>query len=197
MGAGEDVNRKLVVVVAVAAVAALLAGAAVGRNLLSPATSPTQRPDVVRFKDEISKVSIAYPASWRRLEAQPDQPDIALIVQGDEFGSLIVRAAPAGIVNPTKQTLPIARKFTDGLVAEDPLAKQIVDPVEVELGGLLGIRYRYTFGKGAMRGAHDHYFLFKDGRLIQLVFQAIPVERLAGLTPVFQRIAGTFRGREK
>ena len=191
-------NRQLLAVVAVAAVLALLAGAAVGRNLLSSptTTSPTQA-DVVRFVDPIAKLSIAYPATWRRLPDRPSDPDLALLAAADDATSLLMRVSDSGLdVAVTQKTLPIVRKFTDDLVAADPRAKQLVAPVAVTAGGLPGWRYRYTFGSGAAGGAHDHYFLFKAGRLIQLVFQAIPAERLPALAAVFDGIAASFRGRD-
>jgi hypothetical protein len=192
------VNQKLLAIVVVAAVLAIVAGAAVGRNLLSSATTATStgHVDVVRFKDEISKFSIAYPGSWTRLQTAGNESDVSLLVEADRATSLIVRAAPVGLATVTPKTLPIVRKLTDSLVAADPRAKQLGAPQPVELGGLPGYRYRYTYGSGATSGAHDHYFLFKDGRLIQLVFQAIPSGRLAALTPTFERIAATFRGRD-
>ncbi len=198
MPAGDEVNRKLlVVVVAAAAVLALLAGAAVGRNLLSPSDPPTRRADVVRFKDPVAKVSIAYPASWTRLPDRPQEPDLALLAAVDDSTSLLMRISPSGLDGGvTVRTLPVVRGFTDDLVKADPRAKQLADPVAVVAGGLPGWRYRYTYGSGDSGGAHDHYFLFKDKQLIQLVFQAVPAERLATLAPVFDSIAASFRGRD-
>ncbi|MDX6719250.1 MAG: hypothetical protein QOJ63_1504 [Solirubrobacteraceae bacterium] len=189
-------NQKLLAIVAVAAILAIVAGAAVGRNLLSSTTTATPRADVVRFKDEISKFSIAYPGSWTRLQAAGAESDVSLLVEADRATSLIVRAAPVGLATVTQKTLPIVRKLTDSLVAADPRAKLLGAPQAVQLGGLPGYRYRYAYGSGETSGAHDHYFLFKDGRLIQLVFQAVPSTRLSALTPTFDRIAATFRGRD-
>ena len=190
-------NRKLLVVVAVAAVAALLAGAAVGRNLLSSSTPTptTTRADVVRFKDDVSKVSIDYPATWTRLPQPDNDPEVALLVAESPQTSFLMRVSAVGLAPVTRKTLPIARKFTDSLIATDPRTKQLVPPVPVVLGGLAGWRYRYTFGSGADAGAHDHYFLFKGGRMIQLVFQAAPASHLPEIAPTFDRIAATFKGR--
>lgn len=187
-------NRKPVAIVAVAAVVALAAGAAVGRSLITSEAAPAPRADVVRFKDEVLKVSIAYPASWTRVPTNPNEPDISLIARGPESSALSIRVTNAGLAPVSRQTLSIFRKFTDSLIAEDPSAKQLVKPAPVELGGLIGYRYRYTYGAGEARGAHDHYFLVQDGRVIQLVFEAVPPGRLAELTPTFRRIASTFRG---
>ena len=191
-------NRKLLVIVAVAAVLALLAGAAVGRNLLSPSSTPPPAPraDVVRFKDPVAKVSIAYPASWRRLPERPGDPDLALLVAEDDSTSLLMRVSDSGLDPITKKDLPIVRKYTDDLVSVDPRAKQLVEPVAVQVGGLPGWRYRYTFGSGTEAGAHGHYFLFKGRQLVQLVFQAVPASKLPAAAPGFDKIAATFRGND-
>jgi len=188
------VNRKLLVVVIVAAVLALVVGAAVGRNLISPDGASAPRADVVRFKDEVSKFSIAYPASWRVLPATAGDGDLSLRVARDDAASMQVRSTVVGLENVTKQSLPVVKKFTDDLLSEDKRVQLLKQPDPVELGGVPGYRYRYTYGEGATGGAHDHYFLFKDRRMIQLVFQAVPATRLAELESTFQRIAGTFEG---
>lgn len=190
-------NRKLLLVVAVAAVVALLAGAAVGRNLLSSSTTntPSARADVVRFKDDVAKVSLEYPADWQPLPSSEDDPEVALLVADNPSSSLLMRVTAVGLAPVTRKTLPIARKFTDELIGADPRARQLVEPVPVVLGGLTGWRYRYTYGTGDSGGAHDHYFLFKGGRMIQLVFQAAPASKLPALAPTFDRIAKTFKGR--
>ena len=38
----------------------------------------------------------------------------------------------------TRKTLPIVRKFTDDLIADDPRVTPLVDPRPVVLGGLPG-----------------------------------------------------------
>ena len=195
--AGDAVNRKLLVLVAMAAALALVAGTLVGRNLLSSAAPKTTSADadVVHFKDDVARVSIDYPASWTRLPS--DDPEVALLAARSPSTSLQMRVSAVGLAPVTRKTLPIARKFTDSLVAEDPRAQQLVAPVPVFLGGLTGWRYRYTYGSGANGGAHDHYFLFKGGRMIQLVFQAAPAENLPALAPTFDKIAATFDGRAR
>ena len=88
------------------------------------------------------------------------------------------------------------RKFTDGLLAEDSRVRLLKEPDPVELGGVPGYRYRYTFRSSSNAGAHDHYFLFKGRRMIQLVFETATKARLAELAPTFQRIAGTFKSED-
>lgn len=190
-------NRKLLLVVAVAAVVALLAGAAVGRNLLSSSgpTTSAARADVVRFKDDVAKVSLDYPADWQALPLPENDPEVALVIADNPSSSLLMRVSAVGLAPVTRETLPVVRKFTDELIGADPRAQQLVDPVPVVLGGLTGWRYRYTYGSGETGGAHDHYFLFKGGRMIQLVFQAAPATRLPALAATFDGIAATFNGR--
>ena len=190
-------NRKLLFVVAALAVLALLGGAAVGRSLLSQETpTPAKGADIIRFKDEISKVSIAYPATWRKLADRPSEPDRALAVSPGGLDMLVMRVANPGLEPVTREGLPIVRKFTDGLLAEDPRIRQRVAPQAVIVGGLPGWRYQYNFGTGDASGTHDHYFLFKDRLMIQLVFQAVPAARFSELAPTFNAIAASFRGRE-
>ena len=197
MSAGDVMNRKLLVVVAIAAVLALLAGAYVGRNLLSSAAPATPRADVVHFTDDVSKISLDYPANWTRLPQPQGDTEVALLVAADTSTSLLVRVSDVGLTTVTRKTLPIVRKLTDGLIGTDPRAKQLVPPVPVDLGGLPGWRYRYTYVSDTSGGAHDHYFLFKGGRMIQLVFQAQPATRLPSLAGTFDRIAATFKGNVK
>lgn len=189
-------NRKLLAIVVVAAVAALISGAAIGRNMLSSDTPTPKGATVVHFRDEVAKVSINYPGSWHRVPDNPAQPDLSLVVTapGDATTLMLLRVTKSGLDKITYASLPVVREYTDGLLAADPRTKILRrDPVRV--GGLPGWRYRYTTGTGDAKGAHDHYFLFKNGKLIQIVFQAIPPERLTELEPTFQRIAGTFVGR--
>jgi hypothetical protein len=192
------VNRKLLVVVVVAAIVALIAGVQLGRHLLSPSTKASaQKVSVVRFKDEISQISISYPSDWTRLPLPSNDAEVSLLADHGPGASLLIRVSQVGLAPVRYKTLSIVRKFTDGLVGADPRTHLLVAPNKVSLGGLPGWRYRYTYGTGSSAGAHDHYFLFKDGLVIQLVFQAQPANDLPGLEPLFQSIAGTFRGRDK
>jgi hypothetical protein len=194
------VNRKLLAIVVVAAVAALIVGAAIGRNMLSSDTPTPKRATVVHFKDAASKIAINYPGDWHRVPDNPAQPDLSLVITapGDPTTVMVMRVSPSELDPITYAALPIAREYTDGLLAKDPRAK-ILRRDPVRLGGLAGWRYRYTTGSGDAMSAHDHYFLFKNygpkkGKLVQIVFQALPPERLTELEPTFQRIAATFNG---
>ena len=188
-------NRKLLVVVIVAAVLALVVGAAVGRNLISSET-PAPRAEVIRFQDEVSKVSIAYPASWKLLPLPSGESDVALRIALKGSAVMQMRSTEVGVEGVTFEKLPVVRKFTDGLLAEDSRVRLLKEPDPVELGGVPGYRYRYTFRSSSNAGAHDHYFLFKGRRMIQLVFETATQARLAELAFTFQRIAGTFKSED-
>lgn len=195
-------NRKLMVAGALAAILAIVGGAYVGRNLLfddSITKTPTaekqkpRRPALVVFHETISDVSLSYPGSWTRREATED--DVPLIaVAPDRTTSLLVRVSVTGLEDVTAETLPIVKeKFTDPLITAVKTVKLVGPAQAVTLGGLLGYRYRYTYRSGA--GAHDHYFLFKRGRMIALVFQATPASRLDNVQAQFDRIVASFSGK--
>ena len=190
-------NRKLLVVVAVAAVLALLAGAAVGRNLLSSSTTPTApRADVVRFKDDVAKVSIDYPASWDAPAAAGERPRGRAARRRRRLDvAAHARVSAVGLAPVTRKTLPIVRKFTDDLIAADPRAQAARRPRRRStLAACRAGATAIPTASDASGGAHDHYFLFKGGRMIQLVFQAVPAERLPAVAPTFDRIAGDVPG---
>jgi hypothetical protein len=57
--------------------------------------------------------------------------------------------------------------------------------------------YFYTFTDSATgaKGAHTHYFLFKDKLMISLVFQGLPEDEFVRLAKakLFDRVANSFR----
>jgi len=191
-------RRQWLLAGAVAAILAIVGGAYVGRTLLSDDSAEThsrapgrpQSPFVV-FHETVSDVSLRYPSNWTRLPSSTG--DAALVVVApDKATSLLLRVSVTGLQDITAETLPIAKRYTDPLISADKTVKLLGPPRAVSLGGLLGYRYRYTY-QGS-KGAHDHYFLFKRGRIIALVFQATPASRLAAAEAQFQRIADTFDG---
>ncbi|MDX6535708.1 MAG: hypothetical protein QOD37_49 [Gaiellales bacterium] len=196
MDVGDVVNWKLLLAVAAASVLALLVGIWLAGSLLSSDT-PAARAEIVHFRDDVSKVSLDYPSSWTRVTDQASDPEVALRVTDGDAMSLQVRVSDVGLARVTRKTLPVVRSLTDDLIGADPRAKQLVAPVAVVRGGLPGWRYRYTYASDATNGAHDHYFLFKAGRMIQLVFQAQPADQLPRDAATFDRIAATFQGFAK
>ena len=185
---------------AAAAAAALLiavAAAAIGRELIdSPDPSkPAARESrgFVEFSDPRAGFSISRPRNWRRLPSGDGQ--VRLIVAGGG-ASLLVRTSPLGLrVRP--ETLGSAKKLTDRLVRSVKNVKLLRRAKQVAVGGLPGYLYLYTFrdvGSG-QRGAHAHYFLFRDETMFTLVFQALPSTAFGGFAPLFDRITNTFRAQ--
>lgn len=163
----------------------------------TPAVSPPPRPAPTRpagfvtFDDPKAGFSIAYPSTWKRLNA-PDK-EIRLLIADGTRASLLIRVAPVGLT-VTRGTLGIVRKLTDSLVFADRSVKLLSQPEAITLDGLPGYRYLYTFGAGSARrrGAHVHYFVFRDKRLITLVFQVPGVGALKRDLGTLDRLVGTF-----
>ncbi len=188
-------------VLAAAGVVALIVAAAaavIGNELVSspdpskPAKAKSR--GFVRFDDRETGFSISHPRNWRRLPSGDAQ--VRLILAGGGGASLLVRTAPLGLrVRPA--TLGSAKKLTDRLVRSVKNVKLLKRAQRVELGGLPGYLYLYTFRdrETRERGAHAHYFLFRDELLFTLVFQALPSTTFTGVAPLFDRIANTFRAQ--
>lgn len=179
----------------VAAVLVAIGAAALGRELVNSDSSPkpaSKSRAFVKFRDPQAGLSLSYPRRWRKLPSADGQ--VKLLVAGGG-ASLLVRIAELGVrVKP--DSLASARKLTNRLVKATKNAKLLRPAQRVELGGLPGYLYLYTFkdlGSG-QRGAHAHYFLFRGSNMITLVFQALPSTAFSGLVPLFDRIARTFRG---
>jgi hypothetical protein len=195
------VDRKWLVagvaaLLAIVAVLALVGGGVVGRSIVpdpqpqSPATSSDKT--TVRFKDTLTDVSIAYPSTWVR-RAPKDQGVRIIASAPDESAAVSVSVRKIDLEPVTVDTLPIVRPLTDGFLREDTRIKKIGEPEAVTVDGLPGYRYTYDFRKADRTdGAHVHYYLFKDKRLIQIVLQAVPASSLPALQPTFEAIARTF-----
>ncbi|MDX6691062.1 MAG: hypothetical protein QOG15_2519 [Solirubrobacteraceae bacterium] len=189
-------NRKWVVVGALAAVLAIVLGARLGHDLLTqdPAAKPAKpakpaAPTVKRFHETVSDISLSFPASWTQLPS-PDPEVPLLAVAPGRTAVLQLRRSATGLEEDiTRDTLPIAKRLTDPLFAAIKHTKLIEPAKAVEMGGLVGWRYRYTVD-GDQR-ARDHYFLFKGRFLLSMVFEVKPASRLQAVTPQFDRIASS------
>lgn len=181
---------------AVAAVVFAVGAAALGRELISADEPEKEKTDgpargLVRFEDPEARFSISYPRNWRRLPSGDAQVRL-IVARGG--ASLLVRTAPLGLrVRP--ENLRSAKKLTDRLVRSVRNVKLLRPGRQVQQGGLVGYLYLYTFRDrtSGARGAHAHYFLFRGEQMFTLVFQALPSTAFAGLAPLFDRIAGSFR----
>ena len=166
--------------------------AARGTRAASP-RHPAAPPGWVRFRDPAGKLSLAYPASWRRLS--PGDPDVRLVATGGRSASVLVRSVDLGY-RVGRANLPAVKRLTDRLVTARRGVRLLSAPKPVELDGLPGWFYFYEFRAGRRAaGAHSHYFLFDGATMITLVFQSVPAGRFPALSGTFDRIAGTFRAR--
>ncbi len=197
-------TRSRLVLAIAAGVVLLIAAAVIGRAVVSspapqastPSASPKPQadpPGYVRFRSRNAKArfSIAYPESWSPVPS--DDPQVELLVVAERRAlSLLVRVAPVGL-DVTPETLPIVRDLTDSLVRADGRVRLRNEPRALVLDGLPGYRYDYTFDASTGEpGAHVHYFLFKGGQMITMVFQALPAQRLEKFSPMFDQVAATF-----
>ena len=176
----------------VAAILALVIGAAVGRSIIpSPNTERAPAPAPAEFTDAEAGIALTYPGTWRRLRSS--DPEVRLLAAAGPSTSLLLRVTKSEIADVKQETLPILRQFTDPLLAADARTRQLSPPEAISLGGMLGYRYRYTYTAEGGTGAHVHYFLFKHRKMIQLVFQTVPATSLPTVEPTFERIAATLR----
>lgn len=184
-------------VLALFAILALVVGGVVGRSIVPTPDEPS-RPATQRFADTLTDVAVSYPTTWVRRSSR-DQAVRILAASPDGAAAVSVSVRKSGVEEPiTQQTLPVVRPLTDDLLKADTRITALTDPVAVTVGGLPGYRYRYTYRTAdKTEGAHVHYFLFKDERLVQLVLQAVPATQLPELQPTFDQIADTFEGRRR
>ena len=203
-------RRWLVLAALVAAAAAVgigvaiggAAGERVGSSVPQPASPPPQRPapaspaddpppGFVRFRDDQGRFSIAYPADWTSLGAPGG--DVELLVTRRRAASLLARTIPLGLEVESRE-LPAVKRLTDRIVASGRQVRLLAESRRIELDGLPGWFYYYSFRDASgRRGTHSHYFLFQGRTLITLVFQALPADDFRRYATTFDRIAGTFR----
>lgn len=176
------------------------AGERVGSGLSPPASQPPRAPappdappGFVRFRADGGLFSIAYPADWMRLDAR--DANVELLVTGKRAASLLARAIPLRF-RVDRRNLPAIKDLTDRIVASGRRVRLLAQERRVELGGLPGYFYLYSFrDDSGRRGTHSHYFLFRGDTMITLVFQALPASRFDHFAPLFDRMASTFRAQ--
>ncbi len=197
-------RRRWVIITALVALGGMLATVAfVGGDLLSgsegsaePPPSPTESPSVpegfVEFRDEQTGFALAYPRDWERL--RPNDPQIRFAATLNGRDSMLVRVTPLGFEVGQEQLVGM-EQFTARVVATAQGVNLLSPPQEIELAGLPGYLYLYTFKdpESGKRGWHSHYFLFSGETMVSLVFQALPRKRFDDLAPVFDEITKSFR----
>ncbi|MGH3872499.1 MAG: hypothetical protein ACRDSR_13505 [Pseudonocardiaceae bacterium] len=196
-------RRTLAVVIGVLVVAGLISGVVVGRAIIAPEEPPTAANtstnsstaavpgDFTAFRSELAGFELAYPTSWSKLNT-PDPQILLLVAQGTQESFLVRSLELQAPVGP--QQLQQAKQLTDQIVNANKTAQMVTEPKQIELGGLPGFFYFYSFKDDAsgQEGAHSHYFLFKDKRMISLVFQVLPKDDFAKSAATFDKITTTF-----
>lgn len=147
---------------------------------------------VTEFSNEQAGISLSYPANWVQLKTR--DPQILLLASDGPENSFLLRSVdlpkPVG-----QQQLGAAKQLTDQIVAGNKTAKMLTEPKQIELAGLPGFWYLYSFkdDTSGQIGAHSHFFLFKGNKMITFVFQTIPVEKFQQSAPVFDQITSSLR----
>lgn len=209
----DSLRRKRVAVIAVGVVLAIGLGtsaAILGPELFasdqpSKAANTTDKEDssdkslpvgFSKFRSDTAGFELAYPSAWTKLS--PKDPQVLLLLAQGTQDSVLVRASelqePVG-----PQQLPAARQVTDKLVTSNQSVQMITEPRQIELGGLPGFFYYYSFKDTAsgQEGAHSHFFLFNGKTMISMVFQTLPRDRFATTAPIFDKISASFRAVKK
>lgn len=202
-------SKRVVLVVAAVLVAGVLAtlAAVFGSRMLALPPQPPPPPpqaaaepsspnsppvDFVEFRSEQAGIALSVPKSWKRL--QSDDPQVVLVATKNQQDSFLVRTVELDTAVGPEQ-LPAAKKLADQIVNSNKSAKLLAEPSQIELAGLPGYFYFYSFEDPATKqtGAHSHFFLFDGKRMITIVFQAVPVERFPEVAPTFDKITNSFR----
>lgn len=155
-------------------------------------TAQQPRPEFVQYQDPKGRFALSVPKSWRQVSSSDPQVALLLRTRPGSQDSMLVRIV--GLSRPVEPAqLDDAKKVTDRLVQSSDV--QIKVQRQIQLAGLPGYYYLYTFGKpGSDRfGIHAHYFLFSGSTMHVLVFQALPDTHFVDLAPVFDRIARSYQ----
>lgn len=199
-------RKRVVIIVAAVLVAGVVAtlAAGLGQRMFtappppaaaaSPSTSsPNNAPaDFVEFRSEQGGFAVSHPKSWKRLKS--NDPQVALIAANEQQDSFLVRVVQLDAA-VGQQQLPAAKKLTDRIVNSNKSMKLLSQPQQIELAGLPGYFYFYSFEDPATKqtGAHSHFFVFDGKKMITIVFQSIPMERFPQVAPTFDKITSSFR----
>lgn len=196
-------RRRVLTIVVVVLVAAGLGTLAsgLGQRLLAPegasaTAGPGVPPGFTEFRSPQSGFAVSYPGDWMRLQSA--DPQVVLLAARGAEVSFLARVAELDVaIGP--QELPAAKQLTDQIVTANESVELLAEPQRIELAGLPGYFYFYSFqdpGTG-QRGAHSHLFVFKGQTLITLVFQTLPAEQFPAAAPTFDQITTSFRVLEK
>lgn len=179
----------------------IVVGSAAGERFMAPASrgtavesTPEAEPSAAftEFRDEEAGFAVSYPADWDRVRTT--DPSLRLVATPNGTDSLLVRVVTLDAA-VRDEDLPSVRTFTDEIVLNgEGVVEVLAEPTAVDLDGLPGLYYVYTFTDAAsgQEGVHLHYFLFDGDTMITIVLQALPTENLGPLTPTFQAVIDSF-----
>jgi hypothetical protein len=160
-----------------------------------PGSSSTAAPppaNFTEFRSDKTGIALSYPADW--IQMKTADPQILLLASNGPQDSFLVRAVelptPVG-----QEQLGEAKQLTDQIVGANRTAQLLVEPQKIEMGGLPGYWYFYSFTDEAsgQQGAHSHFFLFKGNTMLTFVFQTVPLEKFQESASTFDQITGSLR----
>ncbi len=160
-----------------------------------PAGAPAEAPkpiDFTEFRSDQAGIALSYPSNWVQLKT--NDPQIALLASDGPENSFLVRTVD--LPNPVgKEQLPAARQLTDQIVGGNKTAKMLTEPKQIELDGLPGYWYLYSFKDEAsgQDGAHSHFFIFNGKKMITFVFQTLPAGEFQQSAPIFDQITSSLK----
>ncbi|HEU0087545.1 MAG TPA: hypothetical protein VFQ77_07825 [Pseudonocardiaceae bacterium] len=197
-------KKRLLIIIAGVVVVIVLAilAALYGPRLLgfqeptqgNPVNSPAvaKPAGFTEFRNDKVGFTLSYPSSWTKLPTQ--DPQVLLLAANGPQDSFLVRAVELPM-QIGQQEIPAAKQLTDQIVGANKTAKMLVPPKQIELGGLPGYWYFYSFKDetNGQQGAHSHFFLFKGNTMLTFVFQSLPIEKFQASAPTFDQITASFR----
>ena len=177
-----------VLVIGLAAFAIVASNRSPGDKLPPPAPEDTPVP-VTTFRDAETGSTLEYPRTWQRVRV-PDAT-YRLVLDGGNNVAMTFRVFTTDVAT-TPANLENIKAVTDGIVASNPTV-QVVNQRAIQLNGMIGYYYLYTFTDDAgLKAAHSHYFLFQGRKMNMIVFQA-PPDDFDGLGATFDGIINSFR----
>lgn len=158
----------------------------------APAAAPGAA-ELTEFRNDRVGFALSYPASW--VVRKANDPQILLSASdASEKNAFLVRAVelPQAVGQPE---LEAAKGLTDRIVGANPTAKLVFEPQALQLAGLPGYWYFYSFKDdvSGQEGAHSHYFLFKGNTMLSFVFQTIPLGEFKNSAAAFDQITSSLR----
>lgn len=174
-----------------------VAGLRPGSDSTIPGTTLPES-EFTTYTDDDAGFSLRYPKSWDRYGSK-DPNDHLIAAEpptaGEQPGNGVIVRLFRTEVPTTSDNLQNIRAFTDGVVGDVPSATVLQRALEINIDGMPGYFYLYTFTDETTgrEGAHGHFFLFRGRKAYQVIVEAIPAEGYARLAPLFDQITDSFK----